>query len=62
MRYGLVSREQAEDGYGVVLTADNQPDVSRDRDEARRYAKEKRGAAPRFDFGYTPPERLEAAE
>ena len=47
VRYGLVSREQAEDGYGVLLTADNQPDVTataKKRDAVRK----KRGGALAF--------------
>ena len=60
MRYGLVSREQAETAYGVVLTADNQPDLAA-TETLRAAAKEKRGEVPPFDFGYTPPER-QAAE
>ena len=60
VRYGLVSREQAEDGYGVLLTADNQPDVTATA-KKREAARKKRGEPSRFDFGYTPPVR-DAAE
>ena len=28
VRYGLVSAAQAADAYGVILTADNQPDLA----------------------------------
>jgi N-methylhydantoinase B len=61
VRYGLVSREQAERDYAVVLTADNHADVTA-TDAKRQAVKEKRGAPPPFDFGYTPPDRQEAAE
>ena len=60
VRYGLVSRQQAETGYGVILTADNQPDVAATT-KLRDAMKARRGPAPQFDFGYTPPER-QAAE
>ena len=60
VRYGLVSREQAEDGYGVLLTGDNQPDVTATA-KKREAARKKRGEPSRFDFGYTPPVR-DAAE
>lgn len=60
MRYGLVSRQQAETSYGVVLTEDNQADAA-GTEKRRAAAKEERGPAPAFDFGYTPPVR-EAAE
>ena len=60
VRYGLVSREQAEDGYGVLLTADNQPDVTATA-KKREAVRTKRGEPSRFDFGYTPPVR-DAAE
>lgn len=46
---------------GVVLTADNQVDVAA-TDAKRSAVREVRGAPPPFDFGYTPPERQEAAE
>lgn len=60
VRYGLVSREQAEKAYGVILTADNEPNLDATT-ALRAAAKEARGAPPAFDFGYTPPVR-EAAE
>lgn len=60
VRYGLVSREQAEAAYGVILTAGNQPDLAATA-SMRAALKQQRGAPPAFDFGYTPPER-EAAE
>ncbi len=60
VRYGLVSREQAEKAYGVILTADNEPNLDATA-SLRAAAKEARGAPPAFDFGYTPPER-QAAE
>jgi N-methylhydantoinase B len=60
VRYGLVSRQQAETGYGVVLTADDQPDIAATT-KLRDAMQAKRGPAPAFDFGYTPPER-QAAE
>ena len=56
MRYGLVSRRQADEDYGVVLTTDNQPDpaaTAKRREGLRR----ERGPAPQFDFGYVPPAR-----
>jgi len=61
VRYGLVSRQQADEGYGVVLTADNQPDLAATTAK-RRAMKTTRGPAPQFDFGYTPPDRRQAAE
>ena len=61
VRYGLVSREQAETDYGVVLTADNQPDVAATRDAASGARRKSAASVPPFDFGYTPPER-QAAE
>jgi len=61
VRYGLVSREQAEHGYGVILTEDNQPDLAASQ-KLRKIKAEERGEAPPFDFGYTPPERKLAAE
>jgi N-methylhydantoinase B len=60
VRYGLVSREQAESSYSVILTADNQPDLAA-TEKLRAAVRKKRGPAPAFDFGYTPPER-QAAE
>ncbi|KKC31431.1 hydantoinase B/oxoprolinase family protein [Devosia psychrophila] len=60
VRYGLVSRAQAETAYGVVLTEANQPDVDATA-KLRASAKEVRGEPSAFDFGYTPPER-QAAE
>lgn len=60
VRYGLVSRRQAEDGYGVLLTADNEPDLAATA-KKREAGRKKRGEPARFDFGYTPPVR-EAAE
>jgi N-methylhydantoinase B len=60
VRYGLVSREQAETSYGVILTEGNQPDTEATA-KLRAAAKSERGAPPAFDFGYTPPER-QAAE
>jgi N-methylhydantoinase B len=56
VRYGLVSREQAENAYGVVLTAENLPDEAASV-TLRQKAKEKRGEPPAFDFGYSPPDR-----
>ena len=56
VRYGLVSRRQADEDYGVVLTTDNQPDpaaTAKRREGLRR----ERGPAPQFDFGYVPPAR-----
>ncbi len=60
VRYGLVSLQQAEDGYGVLLTADNQPDLAATT-KKREAARKKRGEPARFDFGYRSPVR-EAAE
>ena len=60
VRYGLVSREQAETAYAVVLTADNQADEAATL-ARRAAASAARGPAEPFDFGYTPPVR-EAAE
>jgi N-methylhydantoinase B len=60
VRYGLVSRTQADEGYGVVLTPDNQPDLAA-TEKRREQLRAKRGPAPKFEFGYTPPTR-EAAE
>ena len=60
VRYDLVSREQAERDYAVVLTKElkvDEPVTAKARIEAKR----KRGAASAFDFGFTPPER-QAAE
>jgi len=59
VRYGLVSREQARAAYGVVLAADDRPDLAASVAH-RAEAKQERGAPPAFDFGYTPPERLAA--
>ena len=56
VRYGLVSRDQAENAYGVVLTAQNLPDEAASA-TLRQKAKEKRGEPPAFDFGYSPPDR-----
>ncbi len=61
VRYGLVSRQQAEHGYGVILTEDNQADQAA-TEKLRKIKAEERGEAPPFDFGYTPPERKLAAE
>ena len=60
VRYGLVSREHAEEGYGVILTDDNQPDLGA-TERLRKIKADERGEAPPFDFGYVPPER-QAAE
>ncbi len=60
VRYGLVSAAQAQSGYGVVLTADQQPDLAATQ-RRREAARKERGQPSRFDFGYTPPAR-EAAE
>ena len=60
MRYGIVSRHKAENDYGVILTADNEPDTA--ATETKRVAmRDKRGPAPAFDFGFEPPVR-DAAE
>jgi N-methylhydantoinase B len=48
--YGLVSREWAKDGYGVVLADDgtvDEPATEAERDRQRT----ERGDAPAFDFG-----------
>ncbi|HEY4171348.1 MAG TPA: hydantoinase B/oxoprolinase family protein, partial [Reyranella sp.] len=60
VRYGLVSREQAEEAYGVMLSAENTVEVAATATR-RAAAKEQRGEPAPFDFGYTPPVR-EAAE
>jgi N-methylhydantoinase B len=60
VRYDLVSRQKAEADYGVVLTAENRPDVAATA-ELRAVRKEQRGAPELFNFGYEPPVR-EAAE
>ncbi len=60
VRHGLVSRQQAEEAYGVILSKDDQVDAAPTL-KLRAAAKEERGAPPPFDFGYTPPER-QAAE
>ena len=60
VRYDLVSREQAERDYAVILTKTlhvDEPVTAETRAEAKR----KRGPASAFDFGFTPPER-QAAE
>jgi N-methylhydantoinase B len=60
VRYGLVSRGQAEAGYGVVLTPANTADLAATA-KRRAAARAERGPPQPFDFGYTPPVR-EAAE
>jgi N-methylhydantoinase B len=61
VRYDVLSEEKARAEYGVVLTADRRVDVT--ATAARRSAtRNERGPASDFDFGYTPPERQEAAE
>ena len=59
VRYGLVSRQQAEDGYGVILDEGNQPDLAATQ-KLRKIKADERGEAPPFDFGYVPPERKAA--
>lgn len=60
VRYGIISRTKAENEYGVMLKTDSKPDLAA-TEKRRTSMREKRGEAPAFDFGYTPPER-EAAE
>jgi N-methylhydantoinase B len=48
--FGLVSREKALAGYGVVIGEDGTPDVDATEQERDRQRSE-RGEAPAFDFG-----------
>ena len=48
--FGLVSRELAEEGYGVVLADDGSVDADATTSERDRQRSE-RGDAPAFDFG-----------
>jgi N-methylhydantoinase B len=59
-RYDLVSREQAQTGYGVVLTEDLRVDVAA-TERLRARMREDRGPPESFNFGFEPPVR-EAAE
>jgi N-methylhydantoinase B len=52
-RYDLVSREQARDGYGVVLTDDNKVDAAA-TDRLRKTMREERGPPAPFNFGFEP--------
>jgi N-methylhydantoinase B len=57
--FGLVSREFATAGYGVVLAADGSVDgPGTDAERARQ--REERGDAPAFDYGPPLPEILAA--
>jgi N-methylhydantoinase B len=60
VRYDLVSADEAEEKYGVVLVVENQPDAAK-TDALRREMRDKRGEPEPFNFGYFPPVR-EAAE
>jgi N-methylhydantoinase B len=60
VRYDLVSPQQARDGYGVALTADNQVDAAA-TERLRQKMRADRGPPAPFNFGYEPPVR-EAAE
>jgi N-methylhydantoinase B len=59
--FGLVSREKALRGYGVVLDEHGTPDVAATEAERARQ-REERGAAPAFDFGPGLEETLAACE
>ncbi len=48
--FGLVSREFAKEGYGVVIAADGTADVEATEAERARQ-REERGEAPAFDYG-----------
>jgi len=52
-RYDLVSREQARDGYGVVLTDDNKVDAAA-TGRLRKTMREERGPPAPFNFGFEP--------
>ncbi len=61
VQYDLVSREQAETGYGVILTAEAEVDVA--ATEALRVAmRAERGDPAPFNFGFDPSAIKEAAE
>jgi N-methylhydantoinase B len=60
VRYDLVSRQSAENAYGVLL-ADDLKVLVEATEKLRSARKAGRGELQRFDFGYTPPTR-QAAE
>ncbi|MFK7830462.1 MAG: hydantoinase B/oxoprolinase family protein [Congregibacter sp.] len=61
VRHDLVSREQAERDYGVILGADKRVDEAATAALRERLVRE-RGPAPQFDFGEFPgSDRIEAA-
>jgi N-methylhydantoinase B len=59
--FGLVSREFAREGYGVVLAEDGSVDVSATAEE-RAQQREDRGPALAFDFGPPLEQLLETCE
>jgi N-methylhydantoinase B len=59
--FGLVSREFAKEGYGVVLGGDGTVDEAATEAERARQ-REERGDALAFDFGPALPELLERCE
>lgn len=61
VRHDLVSRDQALDGYGVLLDDNSAVDVAGTEAE-RAGARERRGPASKFDMGFVPGELRLAAE